>query len=119
MITVCLPCLKSPAERVLRRLGVLSDQFAQSISLPSFVLSRGGPDLPLSPAFKMHSAGPAKVVDGHSSASGTSRNDSIKEASDVEVVKVTTNKDGGESESVCTGGTGCQGWEAVQIIQAL
>jgi hypothetical protein len=47
------------------------------------------------------------------SASGTSRNDSIKEASDVEVVRVTTTKDGGESESVRTGGTGCQGWEAV------
>ncbi|OCL03094.1 hypothetical protein AOQ84DRAFT_348256, partial [Glonium stellatum] len=37
IIGVCMPCLKSPAERVLRRMGVLSDRFTQSISLPSFV----------------------------------------------------------------------------------
>lgn len=82
---------------------MLSDQFTLSISLPSFVLSRGGPDLSLSPVAEIPSAGPAKVVGGHSSASSTSRNDSIKEASDVEVVRATTTKNGGESESVRTG----------------
>ena len=35
IFAVCPPRLKSPAERVLRRLGVLSDQLTQSISLPS------------------------------------------------------------------------------------
>ena len=55
----------------------------------------------------MTSAGPAKVVDGHRSASGTSRNDSIKEASDVEAVRVATTKDRGERVRVRTGGTGC------------
>ena len=54
----------------------------------------------LSPVAEMPSAGPAKIDDGHSSASGTSRDDSIKEGSDVEVVRATTTKDGGESESV-------------------
>lgn len=101
IIAVCLLSPKSPAERVLRRLGVLSNQFTQSISLPSFVLSHRGPDLPPSPVAEMPSAGQAKVVDGHSSASGTSRNDSIKEASDVEVVRVATAKDGGERVKVC------------------
>ena len=86
---------------------MLSNQFTQSISLPSFVLSHRGPDLPLSPVAEMASAGPAKVVDGHRSASGTSRNDSIKEASDVEAVRVATTKDRGERVRVRTGGTGC------------
>ena len=77
------------------------------------MLSHGGPDPPLSLVAEMPSAGPAKV-NVHSSASGTSRNDSIKGAPDVEVVRVATTKDGGRGgESVRTGGTGCQGWEAV------
>lgn len=95
------------------RLGVLSDQFTLSISLPSFVLSRGGLDFSLSPLAEIPSADPAKAAGGHSSASGISRNDSIKEASDVEVVRATTTKDGGENESARTGGTGHQGWDAV------
>ena len=80
---------------------MLSNQFTQSISLPSFVLSHRGPDLPPSPVAEIPSASPAKVVDGHRSASGTSRNDSIKEASDVEAVRVATTKDRGERVRVC------------------
>ncbi|RDL40224.1 uncharacterized protein BP5553_00203 [Venustampulla echinocandica] len=38
IITACLPCLKGPAERALRRAGVLSSGF--HLSKPSFVISK-------------------------------------------------------------------------------
>ena len=60
-----------------------------------------GARISLSPVVEIPSAGPARVVNGHSSASGTSRNDSIKEASDFEVVRVAITKDGGERVKVC------------------
>ncbi|OCL07657.1 hypothetical protein AOQ84DRAFT_408518 [Glonium stellatum] len=39
IVATCMPCLKSPAERVLRRIGVLTSQF--NVSKPSFVISLG------------------------------------------------------------------------------
>jgi hypothetical protein len=37
IIAACIPCLKSPAERFLKRIGVLSTHFG--LSEPSFVIS--------------------------------------------------------------------------------
>ncbi|RDL35411.1 Uncharacterized protein BP5553_07342 [Venustampulla echinocandica] len=39
IICACLPTLKAPAERLLIRMGVLSDQVRSTMSRPSFVLS--------------------------------------------------------------------------------
>jgi len=36
IIAACMPCLKAPAEKLLRRAGILSDQ-QDSMSMPSFV----------------------------------------------------------------------------------
>ncbi|CZR59909.1 uncharacterized protein PAC_09804 [Phialocephala subalpina] len=47
IIGACLPCLKSPAEKVLRRLGIISDRYFAS--RPSFVFSYSGPMFVLSP----------------------------------------------------------------------
>ncbi|KUJ12659.1 uncharacterized protein LY89DRAFT_592935 [Mollisia scopiformis] len=49
IIAACLPCLKSPAERLLRRLGILSDRYLPNIPRPSFVVSFSGPMFPLTP----------------------------------------------------------------------
>ncbi|KAH8702845.1 hypothetical protein GQ44DRAFT_631164, partial [Phaeosphaeriaceae sp. PMI808] len=39
IIAACLPCLKSQAERFLRRVGIVKRQAGQVISKPSFVIS--------------------------------------------------------------------------------
>ncbi|KAK2789663.1 hypothetical protein FQN52_006002 [Onygenales sp. PD_12] len=39
IIAACTPCLKSPAERFLQRIGVISDRYANSTTRPSFVAS--------------------------------------------------------------------------------
>lgn len=54
IIGACLPCLKSPAENVLRRLGVISDRY---MSRPSFVFSYSGPTFTLSPVGPSHDQG--------------------------------------------------------------
>ncbi|KAF8850102.1 hypothetical protein BDZ45DRAFT_207218 [Acephala macrosclerotiorum] len=41
IIGACLPCLKPPAEKVLRRLGIITDRCMAS--RPSFVFSYSGP----------------------------------------------------------------------------
>ncbi|PGH04881.1 hypothetical protein AJ79_06966 [Helicocarpus griseus UAMH5409] len=39
IIAACMPCLKSPAERLLRRIGVLSERYVNTLTRPSFVVS--------------------------------------------------------------------------------
>ncbi|KAL5315240.1 hypothetical protein ACEPPN_017891 [Leptodophora sp. 'Broadleaf-Isolate-01'] len=54
IIAACLPCLKSPAERVLRRVGIVMSQPKQFISRPSFVITlkqeSGSPSSQTAPA---------------------------------------------------------------------
>ncbi|KAE8445090.1 hypothetical protein EG329_013805 [Mollisiaceae sp. DMI_Dod_QoI] len=54
IIGACLPCLKSPAERLLRRIGILSDRYLPSVPRPSFVVSHCGPNFVLSPVDREH-----------------------------------------------------------------
>jgi hypothetical protein len=43
IIAACMPCLKSPAERMLRRLGVISAHVWSTMTRPSFVNSKAVP----------------------------------------------------------------------------
>lgn len=71
IIAACIPCLKVPAERFLRRLGVLSER-ANSVTVPSFITKKnlryssangnidvegdGNETHPLSPIHRTHSS---------------------------------------------------------------
>ncbi|CZR54724.1 uncharacterized protein PAC_04608 [Phialocephala subalpina] len=46
IIAACMPCLKGPAERILRRVGILATNFGQSIELPSFVVPQSRKSAP-------------------------------------------------------------------------
>lgn len=52
----CMPCLKAPAEKFLRRVGILATRFGQSVELPSFVVrkSRDSPPLPVGKIHVVH-----------------------------------------------------------------
>jgi len=39
IIAACMPCLKQPAEELLRRIGILGEEHFPGMSRPSFVLS--------------------------------------------------------------------------------
>jgi hypothetical protein len=43
IIAACMPCLKSPAELILRRLGVISSQVWSTMTRPSYVNSKAVP----------------------------------------------------------------------------
>jgi len=43
IIAACMPCLKHPAEELLRRVGVLGEQHFLGVSRPSFMVSRRDP----------------------------------------------------------------------------
>jgi hypothetical protein len=47
IIAACMPCLKGPAEKFLRRVGILATRFGQSIELPSFVVPKSRNFAPL------------------------------------------------------------------------
>jgi hypothetical protein len=42
IIAACMPCLKSPAEELLRRIGVLGKQWCMGMERPSFVVGERG-----------------------------------------------------------------------------
>jgi hypothetical protein len=47
IIAACMPCLKRPAERMLKHFGVVTSQISRSMAKPSFVKSTWAQDLNL------------------------------------------------------------------------
>lgn len=63
IIAACMPCLKAPAEKALRRLGVLSDH-EDSLTMPSFVAPRhGDTTFPLGTVTPADASGSTQTID--------------------------------------------------------
>jgi hypothetical protein len=92
IVAACAPCLKAPAEKFLRRLGILTSRASNAISKPSFVVSNAHHDLPLGQVSTVQLNGETGSCDG------PSQNSDIKHSAQRDVNTIASESGEWEAE---------------------